>query len=149
MTACPACGGRLERMAKLPRMACLDCRTTYPAARKHKYNVSEPEERTVDGVLFASKAEAARYVLLALRHRVGEIDALELQPEFLLQEPFTDAAGRKHRAIKYRADFAYTEGGKRVVEDVKGFETQAYRLKKKMLLSRYPDISFLETRQTP
>lgn len=37
----------------------------------------------------------------------------------------------------YRADFKYTEDGKTVVEDVKGFRTKEYILKRKMMLWKY------------
>jgi hypothetical protein len=41
------------------------------------------------------------------------------------------------RAIKYRADFQYIEGGQIVVEDVKGRKTDVYKLKKKLFEYRY------------
>ena len=37
---------------------------------------------TVDGVTFASKAEARRYAELKLLEQAGEIKGLELQPKF-------------------------------------------------------------------
>lgn len=42
------------------------------------------------------------------------------------------------RACSYVADFVYTtRDGKLVVEDAKGFRTEAYKLKKKLMLWRY------------
>lgn len=147
---CPTCGSPLERMAKLPRLFCRTCGATFPASAKaNKYHVSPKEDRTVHGHIFASKAEANRYLYLAQLERMGEITGLELQPDFLLQEPFTDRDGTAHRGIHYRADFSYrlaAEPSVRIVEDVKGMKTQAYSLKKKMLLSRYPDIKFVEVK---
>lgn len=96
---------------------------------------------TIDGITFDSKAEARRYADLKLMERAGAISNLELQPAFVLLESFRDATGALHRAITYRADFRYTEGGKVIVEDVKGMETREFKMKRKMLLSRYPETN--------
>ena len=77
----------------------------------------------------------------------GVISLLEQQPEFILQGKFKyrDKAIRK---IVYRADFKYwdKERGQFVLEEVKGFKTAVYRLKKKMLLYILQDsrIEFIE-----
>jgi len=34
--------------------------------------------------------------------------------------------GKKHQAITYHADFTYTENGREVVEDVKGFSKENF-----------------------
>ena len=70
--------------------------------------------------------------------REGIISDLELQKEFELQPAFTDCEGNKVRAIRYKADFTYTdnETGKTVVEDVKSEATRkdaVYKIKKKMM----------------
>ena len=75
----------------------------------------------------------------------GSISKLELQPKYILQEKFVQR-GKKHRAITYKADFRYCENGHIIVEDVKGFKTKVYELKKKMLLFNYPHIDFREVR---
>jgi hypothetical protein len=36
---------------------------------------------------------------------------------------------------RYRADFVYVESGARVVEDVKGFRTVVYKLKRRLMLA--------------
>lgn len=41
------------------------------------------------------------------------------------------------RECSYRADFEYTEDGETIVEDVKGFKTKEYIIKRKLLLWRY------------
>lgn len=96
---------------------------------------------TVDGHRFDSKAEAAYYAELKIRLDAGEIDKLELQPEFELLPSFT-RNGKKERAITYRADFSWIEDGNRVVVDVKGAETKVFKMKRKMLLYFYPQIDF-------
>lgn len=95
-----------------------------------------------NGITFDSQKEAGRYDELMLLLCAGEIKDLKLQPEFTLQEAFTTPQGERVRAIKYRADFSYKrrvrEGvdtrWERVVEDVKGFRTKDYELKRKLML---------------
>lgn len=108
----------------------------------HKYGA---KGTTVDGINFPSKKEADYYCELKLRKMAGDIKDFSLQPEFTLQEAFTDSNGVKHRAIKYRADFliTYSDGTEEVV-DVKGVRTAVYALKKKLFLARYPHLRFRE-----
>lgn len=100
---------------------------------------------TIDGVTFASKAEAKRYRELKILERAGEIFDLELQPKFPI---YASVHGRiRHCGDKpictYVADFRYREGaetvigGRLVVEDVKGMKTPVYRLKKKLVEAQY------------
>ena len=98
----------------------------------------------VDNVEFDSLAEARRYEQLKLMEQAGAISALRLQPRYELQRSFTDNDGVKQRAIVYVADFEYSEGGRRVVEDVKGSITKEYAIKKKLFLYRYFDLTFRE-----
>lgn len=89
----------------------------------------------VDGIRFASKAEARRYGELKLAERAGRIADLELQPKFPLH---VNGA----RIGEYRGDFAYTEvlEGKpagRVVEDVKGMDLPLSRWKRKHVWAEY------------
>lgn len=109
-------------------------------ANKHKYNVTSKERRTFGDITFDSMAEMNRYHELKMLEQAGEITDLELQPKFLLI-PKTKKGGR---AIYYYADFKYVRDGKTVYEDVKGFQTDVYKLKKKLLLWQYPDINFYE-----
>lgn len=98
---------------------------------KHKYNVAPPEQRTVDGIVFASKAEARRYGELKIMVKLGLAKELELQPQF------TFFIGDK-KMFKYIADFKYFNAiGQEVFEDVKGVRTAVYRLKKKIIEHQY------------
>lgn len=112
----------------------------------NKYGVSSKLDRTVHGRTFASKAEASRYLHLVMLERAGEIADIELQVEYLLVPAHVLADGTKVRAVRYYADFRYLDlrTNKRVVEDVKGCKTQAYIVKRAVLLWRYPDINFVE-----
>lgn len=100
---------------------------------------------TIDGHEFPSKKEGNRYVELKRKQELGEIFDLELQPPFLLQEGFK-RDGKKYRPITYIADFRYVEDGKVIVEDVKGFKTKEYMLKKKLLLYKHEGFEFREVK---
>ena len=109
--------------------------------KKHKYNAKPVE---FEGFKFDSKKEAKRYQELKMLEKSGKIKDLKLQPIFVLQERFY-YRGKAIRQITYRADFEYVdEKGNRVVEDVKGFKTDVYKLKKKLFLKKYPDVIFKE-----
>ena len=92
-----------------------------------KYH-NQPTER--DGYRFASKAEAEHYSVLALRQALGQITDLRLQPRY----PLTVNGVRLGT---YVGDFAYHEGGRLVVVDVKGVRTPVYRLKRKLVRALY------------
>ena len=99
-----------------------------------KYNA---KKATFDGITFDSKAEMNRYCELKLMEKAKEISHLILQPEFLLLEGFR-YKGKKIQSMKYIADFQYIEkDGTEVVEDVKGFKTKEYNIKKKLFLHKY------------
>ena len=96
------------------------------------------QKTIVNGINFDSKREANRYCELRLLEKAGVIKYLELQPRFLLQPSFRK--NRKlHRKIEYIADFSYVENNNLVVEDVKGVETEVFKLKRKMFEYRYPE----------
>lgn len=92
---------------------------------------------TVNGIEFDSKKEAKRYQDLLLLERAGVIRNLMLQQVFVIV-PSVILDGRKKPAVKYKADFTYfddAKGGRFVVEDVKGFRTPVYRLKRQLMMS--------------
>lgn len=89
--------------------------------------------------VFDSIAESKRYKELALLEKAGQIKGLELQPKFLLQEGFKKN-GKTYRKIEYIADFMYIENGKVIIEDVKGMETDVFKLKRKMFEYKYPEF---------
>ena len=89
--------------------------------------------------VFDSIAESKRYKELALLEKAGQIKGLKLQPKFLLQEGFKKN-GKTYRKIEYIADFMYIENGKVIIEDVKGMETDVFKLKRKMFEYKYPEF---------
>ena len=107
--------------------------------RGTKYGSSKTE---VDGIVFDSRKESRRYEQLKLMEKAGEITGLQLQPVFELQEGFRDNKGVWRRPITYKADFLYIEEGKTIVEDVKGMQTDVFKIKMKMFLKQYPTIDF-------
>lgn len=107
----------------------------------------------VNGIEFDSRKEAVRYQELRLLERAGKISGLRLQEKFVLIPSQREAStevyksgsqkGRRkpgkllEKECSYIADFCYTENGEIVVEDTKGFRTEAYKIKRKLMLERY------------
>lgn len=83
---------------------------------------------TIDGIRFDSQHEANRWCELKLMERSGLISELERQVKFVLI-----AKSEHGRAIHYIADFTYRQDGRLIIEDAKGFKTDVYRLKKRMM----------------
>lgn len=111
----------------------------YP--KRSKYGA---KKTVLDGISFDSQKEANRYAELKLMERSGIIQQLVLQPKYVLQPSFVHD-GKKYREIYYQADFEYKEKGQSIVEDVKGFKTKEYQIKKKLFLYQYRDKIFRET----
>lgn len=109
--------------------------TVTPTANKYH---ADPVH--VDGVRFASKKEAARFLELRLWEKHGHIDALECHPVFPLHvmELWRSGAPSVITTVgHFTADFRYTSlvTGEIVVEDVKSpaTKTTAYRLRKRLV----------------
>ena len=82
-----------------------------------------------DGQVFDSVKEYHRWGCLRLLERAGKITDLKRQVKF---ELIPKQEGE--RACYYIADFTYMENGELVVEDCKGFKTDVYKLKRKLML---------------
>lgn len=102
--------------------------------RSHKFNA---KPKTVDGIRFASQAEARRYGELKLLAKAGKIAHLSIQPTFPLYVWDCDTQ-RDVQIGKYIADFQYWDGEQTVIEDVKSpaTRTAVYKLKKKIVEHR-------------
>ena len=100
-----------------------------------------------NGIKFDSKKEKSRYIELKQLEKAGIIKELELQPKFLLLDTI-HYKGKTYPKTYYKADFKYkTKDGVEIIEDVKSKITskdKTYRLKIKMLLTKYHDIDFIE-----
>ena len=73
---------------------------------------------------------------MKLLERLGRIHGLSRQVAFELA-PSVKFAGDKRAkpALRFIADFVYTEAGKQVVEDVKGIILPAFQIKRHLMLS--------------
>jgi hypothetical protein len=110
-------------------------------ARRSKFNVDQSAAgklaRTIrhagKDVLCDSKAEARKLAELVLLEKVGAISGLALHPKFPLTVNGKPVA-------HYEADAAYwdVQGGRQVVLDIKGVETDAFKLKAKLFRAIYP-----------
>lgn len=87
----------------------------------------------VDGEVFDSRKEYYRWCDLRLLQRAGKISDLKRQVKYELI-PKQDG----ERACTYVADFVYTQDGKTVVEDCKGYKRgaayQLFSIKRKLML---------------
>lgn len=99
---------------------------------------------TVDGVMFDSIKEYQRACELSLLERAGAITDLQRQVKFVLVPvqygppgPRSGKGRLLERERSYIADFVYTENGEQVVEDVKGYRTETYKLKRALMLYLY------------
>ena len=110
--------------------------------KRSKFNVrtdaAGKAARTVDGITFDSLKEAKRYAELKLLERAGEITGLQLQPKFALWTYCTEGLETDVSSIRtvceYWGDFLYQrKDGVKIVEDVKGADTDMSRLKRKWL----------------
>lgn len=87
-----------------------------PRSRRNKFGVSSRERRTVDGIVFASRLEAARYVELKELQQMGAIVGFLRQVTFTLGVPEN----------RYRVDFlVFSEYGACWAEDTKGMTRPA------------------------
>ena len=83
---------------------------------------------------FDSQREFNRYAELKLLERAGRISDLKRQVKYeLIPAQYGENGRCLYRATNYIADFVYTENGKTVVEDCKGFRTDVYQIKKKLM----------------
>lgn len=117
--------------------------------RKNKPNKYKALKECVDGVTFDSRREARRYRELKMLRDLGAIANIELQPNYPLKILRPDGTYRdvkirstgypNGRRTSYTADFRYQdlETGCQIVEDVKGMDTTASRLRRAVVEAQY------------
>ena len=99
----------------------------------------------MDGYTFDSSAEAKYYEQLKWAQEHKQILFFRLQPRYQLQEAFTKN-GTTFRKIDYIADFEiHNLDGSIEVIDVKGVETDVFKIKRKLFEKIYPHKLFLLT----
>lgn len=114
------------------------------AGRKQKGNKYHARKTKIGVMLFDSKKEANRFQELELLERGGYISDLQPQVRFSI----CPKSGGNKRTRYYIADFVYTEGGKKIIEDVKSPATRrnaVYSLKKALVQWQYPEYIFRES----
>lgn len=104
---------------------------------------------TVDGVTFDSRKEYLRWCELCLLEKAGQIADLQRQVKYELipaqYEEYERYSTKTSKRLKnglrcvekecsYIADFVYRQDGQTVVEDTKGYKTEAYIIKRKLML---------------
>ena len=110
-------------------------------AKPEKASKFKNQKVVIDGFKFDSKKEGKRYCDLKILQRAGQITDLKHHVPFVLMEGVKfEHEKRKKPAMKYIADFVYTDvkTGLQVVEDVKSAMTRklpAYRQKKHLMMS--------------
>lgn len=85
---------------------------------------------------FDSKREAYRYLELKSMLDSGKITDLKMQVPYTLVPAF-NLGKKRYRKMEYVADFVYNKDGQQVVEDTKGFKTEVYKIKKKLMAYIY------------
>ncbi len=104
-----------------------------------KRNKFRNRKVTYKGIKFDSIKELKRYKVLELLVMAKEIESLEVQPVFLLQDKFKHD-GIHYRKVCYVSDFRYIKDGITIVEDVKSDITAKeplYVVKKKLFVLKY------------
>lgn len=100
---------------------------------RNKYNKYHNKRIIVDGIRYDSKKEYERHKVLLLLEKSQKIKNLRFHQKediIILQED---------PLITYIPDFCYEENGKFIIEDLKGFQTKEFKLKKKMLIKKIKD----------
>ena len=112
--------------------------------RIEKTNKYHNKKVIIDDIKFDSKKEANRYLELKQLESTEIINNLERQVRIEIQPRFTHN-GKIIRPIYYIADFAYKDAktGTIIYEDTKGFKTDIYKLKYKLLLYKGIEIKEL------
>jgi hypothetical protein len=123
-------------------------------------------KQVVDGITFDSKREAEYYLQLKLLQKAGEVIDFETHPKFVLQPAYRKCCGhiwldkpawdikgvkvcgnckkkmQKTSALTYSADFSVTyKDGHVEIVDIKGIETEAFKIKRKMFEFKYPGLA--------
>lgn len=103
-------------------------------ALKKQPRVKNTKRKLVNGIEFDSTREARRYQDLALMQTAGQIRDLRRQVPYPIYI-------KGIFICDWRADFVYEQAEPdrwiRIVEDSKGWKTDVYKLKKKMIEAEY------------
>ncbi|MFL8969332.1 DUF1064 domain-containing protein [Helcococcus kunzii] len=134
----------IKLIAKTFKLSEIDVKRIILETKSPKYKNKKVKH---DGITFDSILEKDRYIELKRLEKLGLISDLKLQPKFEII-PTVRYRNKTYRVTYYIADFMYLDSKKnKIVEDTKGFETDVYKLKRKLFLLQNPDIDFREVRK--
>lgn len=100
-----------------------------------RYNNTKVESH---GFTFDSQAEYYRYLYLLAEEQAGVITDLDVHPAFVYRKG-RKISGFTVRKRRYTADFSYIKDGVRVIEDVKGYISPEYRMRRDNFLIAFED----------
>ena len=103
---------------------------------KKKQNKYKANKTEIDGIIFDSYKEAARYKELLMLEKLNMITDLRRQVVYTLIPEQRDETGKiAERAVTYKADFVYKrmDTGEEIIEDTKGMRTKDYIIKRKLM----------------
>ena len=106
-------------------------------SQKKQPRIRNVRRKVINGIEFASTREARAWQDLCLIQQAGQISELRRQVPFAL-----DINGV--HICDYVADFVFVRSGQQIVQDAKGFRTEIYRLKRKLMLAIH-GIEIIET----
>ena len=110
---------------------------------RHKYGAKRTA--CAAGHSHPSKGEAKRCDELHLLQRAGQISGLVCEPQYWFHydgEPVKHDNGRR---VGYKPDWRYFENNSTIVEEFKGFRTEAYVLKLAFFKAAFRGIEHRET----
>lgn len=89
---------------------------------------------TIDGIKFDSEQEGIYYQELKEREKNGEISGLKIHPNYELLPSFLNNNQKHMNRLSYEPDFVFfdKEQSRTRYIDVKGFETEEFKLKHKL-----------------
>lgn len=95
---------------------------------KKKPRIKNVKRKMVNGIEFDSTKEARCWQDLCLMQQAGQITELRRQV------PFQIVVCGNH-ICQYTADFTFRKAGRAVVMDAKGFRTEIFKLKRKLMIA--------------
>ncbi len=114
-----------------------------PEVSDVSYSKFKSYKAIINDIQFDSINESRYYLKLLDEKRRGIVKKFELQKEFELV-PAYEKNGKKIRKMSYIADFVVQLADNSIqVIDVKGIETDVFKLKKKLFEYRYRNLSLI------
>ena len=103
-----------------------------------KYAKFKNKETIVDSIKFDSKKEADYYLSLKLQLKTGIVKEIILQPKYSYDIVYSANGRTYNRKAFYKADFlvVYADNTTAVI-DVKGYQTDTFKRKKKIIEMLY------------